>query len=118
MIQSSNSTQVLMQNIDEYVAYTEGYLKKIDTLVFDKQISQTILTLDQPIPTLAQQMNTWMMTIRSERKNLDFKIKERTKRLLKDITLPDVIDLYKKVRLFSLFCSRLPRSRSDLKLFL
>ena len=87
-----------MQNIEEYIEYTAAYMEKIPELLFESQINQTLMTLDQPIPTLAQQMSTWMMTIRSERKILDFEIKEKTKNLLKGIKLADVIDLYKKVK--------------------
>ena len=99
LIQSSNSTKVLMENIEEYVGYTESYLKKTPPILFENQINQTLATLSQPIPTLAQQMSAWMMTIRSERKVLDFEMKQKTKDLLKTIKLDDVIDFYKRVTL-------------------
>ena len=99
-IQSSNSTNVLMQNIEEYVEYTAGYMEKIPELLFESLINQTLTTLDQPIPTLAKQMSVWMKTIRSERKILDFDVRkcEKTKNLLKGIKLAEVIDFYKKVK--------------------
>ena len=107
LIQSSNSTKVLMENIEEYVGYTESYLKKTPPILFENQINQTLATLSQPIPTLAQQMSAWMMTIRSERKVLDFEMKQKTKDLLKTIKLDDVIDFYKRVTLIFLIKERL-----------
>ena len=41
-----------------------------------------------------------MMTIRSERKILDFEIKDKTKNLLRGIKLNDIISLYKNVGYF------------------
>ena len=105
-----------MENIEEYVGYTESYLQRTPQFLFENQINQTLATLSQPIPTLAQQMSAWMMTIRSERKVLDFEMKKKTKELLKTITLDDVIEFYKKVGSGRDFLREIPRKIIDKKL--
>ena len=97
LVQSGNSTRTVMENIDEYVEYTLGYISNMSEAVFQSQINQMQNALKQPVATLDQQMSNWMMTIRSERKDLDFAVKEKTKALLNTIKLADIVDLYKKV---------------------
>jgi hypothetical protein len=87
-----------MENIEEYIEITGLYLDHMPEMKFEAQINQSMTSLEQPLPTLSQQMNYWMRTIRTERKVLEFDMKETTKKILATITLEDLREIYKEVR--------------------
>lgn len=94
LIQSINSTQVLLESINEYIDHTKFYLRNISEQVVQGKINQTIEQVSQTSPSLSVQMSHWWMLIKKDEKDIDFEPEKKKIEILKELTKEDLVKTY------------------------